>query len=125
MLDPFYYSSYIYACLHTYTQTHMHPYRKIRTHTHNIPQHTKGHYLMAIQVCSLSTPVNRVSLLSCFSETTLSACSWSTTGIHNFRDWCCHMCVCTCCSSVIQRYIIVPVYLGSQSTKFQTAGWTY
>jgi hypothetical protein len=43
-------------------------------------------------------------------------------GIHNFRNWCCHLY--SGCSSSMQRWRIVLAYLGSQCTKFHAAGWT-
>jgi hypothetical protein len=45
----------------------------------------------------------------------------SVRGIHNFRDWCCHLC--SSCSSTMLWWIIVLAYLGSQCTKFHAAGW--
>jgi hypothetical protein len=44
-------------------------------------------------------------------------------GIHNFRDWCCHL-YCSC-SSAMQRKMLVLDYLGSQCTKFYAAGWRF
>jgi hypothetical protein len=43
-------------------------------------------------------------------------------GIHNLWDWCCHSY--SSCSRAMQRYMIVLTYLGSQRTKFYSAGWT-
>jgi hypothetical protein len=40
---------------------------------------------------------------------------------HNFRDWRCHLY--SSCSSMMQWQMIVLAYLGSQCTKFYTAGW--
>jgi hypothetical protein len=45
----------------------------------------------------------------------------ATEAIHNFRDWCCHLC--NGRSSTIQRYMIVLAYLWSQCTKVYAAGW--
>jgi hypothetical protein len=45
----------------------------------------------------------------------------NTRGIHNFRDWCCH--IYSSCSSMIQQCMRVLTCLGSQCTKFHAAGW--
>jgi hypothetical protein len=42
--------------------------------------------------------------------------------VHNFRDWCCPLY--SNCSSAMQWYVIVLAYLGSQCTKFYSAGYT-
>jgi hypothetical protein len=46
-----------------------------------------------------------------------------TTSIHNFWGWCCH--IYSSCSSMMQHYMIVLVYLGSQCTELYAACWTF
>jgi hypothetical protein len=45
---------------------------------------------------------------------------YCTRSIHNFWDWCCHL-YNSC--SLIQWYVVVLAYLGSQCTEFYAAGW--
>jgi hypothetical protein len=40
-------------------------------------------------------------------------------GIHNFRDWCCHLY--SSCSSATQRWLMILTYLGSHCIKFHPA----
>jgi hypothetical protein len=48
--------------------------------------------------------------------------SFDLGSIHNFRDWRCHLY--SSCSSMMQQYMIVLSYLGSQHTKYHAAQWT-